>query len=108
MHRSPSASQMISKPKSAGRARKLFVSALSSFACTGISVYAFWSLFPYIYMYLQGIKNRAELSEDYGFGMLGLFGTVGLAIVLFSLLMLLIYACLTRFPKSSHIHQKLG
>jgi len=50
-------------------------------------------------MYLHGIKDRAELSEDYGFGMLGLFGTVGLAIVLFPLLMLLIYARLTRFPK---------
>ncbi|MGH7452326.1 MAG: hypothetical protein ACRENG_13345 [bacterium] len=76
---------------------KLGASVLMGFACTALFLYAFKEFMPLLYMHLHGIKIRAELSEDYGFGMLMLFGYVGLAALLFPLLSTLIYARLTRF-----------
>lgn len=82
---------------------KLGTSMLIGFAFTALSLYAFEKFMPLLYMYSHGIKIRAELSEDYGLGMLMLFGKVGLAVFLFPLFSILIYARLTRFsgPKVS-------
>ena len=81
---------------SGNKAWKFGASILLGLACTALSLYAYWELMPLFYMYLNGIETRAELSEDYGLGMLLMFGTVGLAVILLPLYSILIYARLTR------------
>lgn len=55
----------------------------------------------FVYMWKYGIYNQIELSEDYGFGMLAMFGFAGVFVVSFVVSIFISAKFLKNFSKNS-------